>query len=92
LLQLLELLGRQDLRHFRLHVSFKRVHLFLLVGGQIEPLGRPGRQDANGAAVATALGLRPGRRLRCGRWLRRGGLRPNLLGVEKACGGSKCQE
>jgi hypothetical protein len=86
LLQLLELLGRQDLRHLCLHIRFQRVHLFLLVLGQVEPLGRPGRQDANAAAVAAALGLRRGRRLR------RRGLRPTLLGVEKACGGAKCQE
>jgi hypothetical protein len=63
-LQLLELLGCEDLLKLRSHVRLHGIHLLLLVSGQVEPLARAGRQDVNPVAAGSGLRLRRGRLLR----------------------------
>jgi hypothetical protein len=56
LLQLLELLGRQDLLHLRLYLSLQSRHLLLLVVSQVELLHGPRRQQVQPALSARTTG------------------------------------
>ena len=52
LVQLLQLLGREDLFELRLYIGFQRRHLLLLIGGQVQVLLCP-----RGQQVKPALSL-----------------------------------
>ena len=56
LLQLLQLLGRQDLLDLRLHLSLQRRHLLLLIGGQVQLLLRARGHQAKPALPARTTG------------------------------------
>jgi hypothetical protein len=64
LLQLLYLLGRQNLLQLRLYLSLQRRHLLLLVGGQVQLLLCPRGQQVKSARPAPGAALRPAFRRR----------------------------
>ena len=77
LLQLFELLGRENLLDLRLNLGFQGRHLFLLIVGQVQLLLRARRQDvktARAAWSASRTALRAGFRRRTLAGRRRGSL------------------
>ena len=79
-LQLLQLLGREDLLQPRIDLRFQRDHLLVLIRGQFEALHRSGWQDV---------------RLEAGRSRRSRGAASNcaaFLGLELAAGEAESQD
>jgi hypothetical protein len=84
LLQLRELLGRQDLFQLGFHIRFQIRELLLLVVGEVQPLIGSGREDMHPAARSAGT-VFAGRRLLP---VRRG---RGILGQEQAGGGAERQ-
>lgn len=61
LLQLFQLVGRQDLFDFSLHVGFEVRQLLFLVLGKVELLGRTGWQDMKPARLVSRTASLRGR-------------------------------